>query len=134
MLAKHLPIADNPIRNLIREMYRAPEKLDKEIEKLVADLDLADFEPIAKDHGAPVVHEPEDEPAPEAGRRTPTFGIDVVAPRESSDFGDMPILGVKLLNSIRRCRMPNGWAAPSKHASKIQPSLQKRTHFSADTL
>merc|ERR1711972_1179849 len=42
-LAKHLPIGDAPIRQLIRDMYRNPSKVDEEIEKIIAQLDLPKF-------------------------------------------------------------------------------------------
>merc|ERR1712039_508660 len=35
-LAKHLPVAHTPVRDLIRQMYRHPDKIDKDVEDLVS--------------------------------------------------------------------------------------------------
>ena len=45
-LAKHLPIAHMPIRQLIKDLYRHPDKLDKAVEEMVQSMDLEDWEPI----------------------------------------------------------------------------------------
>ena len=37
-MAKHLPVGSAPVRQLIRDMYRTPERVEEEVERLVRDL------------------------------------------------------------------------------------------------
>ena len=64
-LAKHLPIGDAPVRQLIKDMYRHPEVVDAQIEEIIKD--FQDFEPIATD-----THEPRLDSVAD-GARTPDF-------------------------------------------------------------
>ena len=101
-LARHLPIGDAPVRQLIRDLYRHPEKIDQQIEKVIEELHLDEFKPLdpqsQKDGSGPVVTDIQDVPADGSGRRTPTFGVNVVKPRKEADFGQTPMIGVNLMH------------------------------------
>ena len=45
-LARHLPLGDAPVRQLIRDLYRHPEKIDEQIERVIEQLDLPIFESL----------------------------------------------------------------------------------------